>query len=132
VHQDRLAGLHRGHVQAGPAFQRHSRSCSRGAPLGRAWPLLTAERGEYAVTAGASGMRYLRAVARATGSSDLLAEQVWDGRPPTGRSCCRLGEGTRPATPLIWSHAALIRLAWTIQRGVPVDQQAVVAIRYTP
>jgi glucoamylase len=100
--------------------------------LGRAWPLLTAERGEYAVTAGASGMRHLRAVARATGSSDLLAEQVWDGRPPTGRSCCRLGEGTRSATPLIWSHAALIRLAWTIQRGVPVDQQAVVANRYTP
>jgi glucoamylase len=100
--------------------------------LGRAWPLLTAERGEYAVTAGASGMRYLRAVARATGSTDLLAEQVWDGRPPTGRSCCRLGEGTRSATPLIWSHAALIRLAWTIQRGVPVDQQAVVANRYTP
>jgi glucoamylase len=100
--------------------------------LGRAWPLLTGERGEYAVTAGASAERYLRAMAAASGRSDLLAEQVWDGRPPTGRSCCRLGEGTRSATPLIWSQAQLIRLAWTIQRGVPVDQQAVVAHRYTP
>jgi len=98
--------------------------------LGRVWPLLTAERGEYAVTAGGRGERYLRAVARATGSSDLLAEQVWDGRPPTGRPCCRAGEGTRSATPLIWSQAALVRLAWTIQRGTPVDQQAVVARRY--
>jgi glucoamylase len=99
--------------------------------LGRAWPLLTGERGEYAVTTGASGERYLQAMARATGGSDLLAEQVWDGRPPTGRACCPPGEGTRSATPLIWSQAALIRLAWTIQRGTPVDQQPVVADRYT-
>ena len=98
--------------------------------LGRVWPLLTVERGEYAVTAGARGARYLRAVARASGPSDMLAEQAWDGRRPTGRACCRLGEGTRSATPLIWSHAALVRLAWTIQRGTPVDQQAVVANRY--
>ena len=40
------------------------------------------------------------------------------------------GEGTRSATPLTWSHAGLVRLAWTIQRGRPVDQQAVVANRY--
>jgi glucoamylase len=99
--------------------------------LGRAWPILTDERGEYAVTAGARAGRYLRAMARAANRSDLLAEQVWDGRPPTGQPCCRIGEGTRSATPLIWSHAALIRLAWTIQRGTPVDQQGVVARRYT-
>ncbi len=58
----------------------------------------------------------------------MLAEQVWDGRPPTRG---RAGEGTRSATPLTWSHAGLIRLAWTIQRGRPVDQQAIVADRYT-
>jgi glucoamylase len=100
--------------------------------LGRAWPLLTGERGEYAVTTRSPAERYLRAMAAASGRSDLLAEQVWDGRPPTGSPCCRLGEGTRSATPLIWSQAQLIRLAWTIQRGRPVDQQAVVAQRYLP
>jgi len=99
--------------------------------LGRVWPLLSGERGEYAVTAGLGAERFLRAMARASGPSDLLAEQAWDGRPPTGRSCCRLGEGTRSATPLIWSQAALVRLAWTIQRGTPVDQQPTVAQRYT-
>jgi glucoamylase len=99
--------------------------------LGRAWPILTDERGEYAVTAGARAERYLRAMARSANRSDLLAEQVWDGRPPTGQPCCRLGEPTRSATPLIWTHAALIRLAWTVQRGTPVDQQRVVARRYT-
>ena len=99
--------------------------------LGRAWPILAGERGEYAVTAGGSGARYLRAMASATGQGDMLAEQVWDNRPPTGDACCAAGEGTRSATPLTWSHAGLVRLAWTMQRGRPVDQQAVVANRYT-
>jgi glucoamylase len=98
--------------------------------LGRAWPILTDERGEYAVTAGARGSGYLRNMARSFSPSDMLAEQVWDGRAPTGKPCCRLGEGTRSATPLIWSHAAFVRLAWTIQRGMPVDQQQVVVDRY--
>jgi glucoamylase len=98
--------------------------------LGRAWPLLAGERGEYTVNAGGAGLRYLRAMARASGPSDMLAEQVWDNRPPTGRACCPSGEGTRSATPLVWSHAGLVRLAWTIERGEPVDQQRVVARRY--
>lgn len=98
--------------------------------LGRGWPILTGERGEYAVTAGADASGYLEAMAAATGDSGMLAEQVWDGRPPTGAACCPAGEGTRSATPLVWSHAQLVRLAWTIQRGRPVDQQAVVADRY--
>ena len=62
--------------------------------------------------------------------SGLISEQVWDGRPPTGDPCCPAGEGTRAATPLTWSHAGLVRLAWTIQRGAPVDQQGLVAGRY--
>lgn len=100
--------------------------------LGRGWPLLTGERGEYAVAAGEDGTPYLAAMAAASGRSDMLSEQVWDGRPPTGDPCCPLGEGTRAATPLVWSHAGLVRLAWTIERGAPVDQQSLVADRYVP
>jgi glucoamylase len=99
---------------------------------GRAWPLLAGERGEYAVAAGQSGAPYLASLAAASGASDMLAEQVWDGRPPTGQACCPAGEGTRSATPLLWSHAVLVRLAWTIQEGHPVDQQQVVKGRYLP
>ena len=83
------------------------------------------------MTAGRSASSYLKAMAAASGSSDMLAEQVWDGRPPTGSACCPPGEGTRSATPLVWSHAGLVRLAWTIQLGRPADQQPVVAHRYT-
>jgi glucoamylase len=100
--------------------------------LGRAWPLLAGERGEYAVAAGQSGAPYLASMAAAAGASDMLAEQVWDGRPPTGQPCCPAGEGTRSATPLLWSHAGLVRLAWTIQDGQPVDEQQVVKARYLP
>ena len=98
--------------------------------LGRGWPILTGERGEYAVTAGADASGYLEAMAAATGDSGMLAEQVWDGRPPTGAACCPAGGAPAPRPLLVWSHAQLVRLAWTIQRGRPVDQQAVVADRY--
>jgi glucoamylase len=98
--------------------------------LGRGWPLLTGERGEYAVMAGESGAPYLASMAAAASGSDMIAEQVWDGRAPTGDACCPAGEGTRSATPLLWSHAGLLRLAWTIEHGAPVDLQQVVADRY--
>ncbi len=94
-----------------------------GTTLGRGWPILTGERGEYAVSAGEDAAPYLAAVAAAASPSGMISEQVWDGRAPTGEACCPAGEGTRAATPLTWSHAALVRLAWTMQRGVPVDQQ---------
>jgi len=101
-----------------------------GTTLGRGWPLLTGERGEYAVTAGQDASPYLAAMAAAAGTGDMISEQVWDGRPPTGETCCPAGEGTRAATPLTWSHAGLVRLAWTMQRGTPVDQPDLVATRY--
>ena len=43
----------------------------------------------------------------------MLPEQVWDGRPPDEAN----GEGTRSATPLAWTHAQFVRLAWSIQAG---------------
>ncbi|WP_262849570.1 glycoside hydrolase family 15 protein [Mumia quercus] len=98
--------------------------------LGRAWPLLTGERGEHEVATGRDASTYLSAIAASANAGDMISEQVWDGRPPTGRPCCEEGEGTRAATPLVWSHGLLVRLAWTMQRGRPADQQDVVARRY--
>jgi glucoamylase len=59
-----------------------------------------------------------------------LALGMTAARAPTGGACCQAGEGTRSATALLWSHAVLIRLAWTIQNGHPIDQQQVVSDRY--
>ena len=96
--------------------------------FGRLWPLLTGERGEYALIAGRSAMPHLRTIARTANDGLLLPEQVWDGRPPTSEPA---GEGTRSATPLAWTHAQYIRLAWSIARGRPVERPCVVAVRYT-
>jgi glucoamylase len=61
----------------------------------------------------------------------MLPEQVWDGRRSTGRPGYESGEGTRSATPLAWTHAQFVRLAWSIDAGRPVERPAVVACRYT-
>jgi glucoamylase len=40
------------------------------------------------------------------------------------------GEGTLSATPLAWTHAQFVRLAWSIDAGRPVEQPSIVACRY--
>ncbi len=74
---------------------------------------------------------YLRAVAAAANSGGMIPEQVWDGRAPTGRTSRFVaGEPTLSATPLAWSHAVFVRLAWSIDAGRPVERPSVVACRY--
>jgi glucoamylase len=50
----------------------------------------------------------------------MLPEQVFENT----------GEGTRSATPLAWTHAQFIRLAWSIQAGTPIERPSIVAQRY--
>ena len=45
---------------------------------GRAWPLLTGERGHYELAAGRDARPYLRAMERFASATGLLPEQVWD------------------------------------------------------
>ena len=95
--------------------------------LGRAWPLLTGERGEYELIAGQDARPRLRTIANTANDGMMLPEQVWDGRPG-GKPA---GTGTRSATPLAWTHAQFVRLAWSIDAGKPVERPSVVACRYT-
>lgn len=99
---------------------------------GRGWPLLTGERGEYALAAGRSAQFALATMGRsADNTSWLLPEQVWDHRPPAGTSPrFQPGEPTFSATPLAWTHAQFIRLAWSIDAGAPVETPQPVACRY--
>jgi glucoamylase len=101
--------------------------------LGRAWPLLAGERGEAELAGGdaAAAAGRLTAMAATANAGLLLAEQVWDGRPPTGRPGFASGEGTRSAAPLAWTHAQLVRLAWSLDAGAPVETPSIVACRYT-
>ncbi|MFL5659647.1 MAG: glycoside hydrolase family 15 protein [Ktedonobacteraceae bacterium] len=100
--------------------------------LGRIWPVLAGERGEYELAAGdASGANAaLLAMALAGNDGYLVPEQVWDNQPPAGEPGFPPGEGTFSATPLGWSHAQFIRLAWDIEEGRLAEQPSVVACRY--
>jgi glucoamylase len=100
--------------------------------IGRGWPLLTGERGEYELAAGAGAQERLDTMARsADDSSYFLAEQVWDDQPPSAAgSPFEPGEPTFSATPLSWSHAGFIRLAHAIDAGRPIDTPNLVACRY--
>jgi glucoamylase len=97
---------------------------------GRAWPIFSGERGEYNLTAGASANDELAAMAGAANEGGLIPEQVWDDQPPSGSPGFPKGEGTLSATPLAWSHAQFVRLAWSIEAGHPVEQPSVVACHY--
>jgi glucoamylase len=101
--------------------------------LGRGWPLLTGERGEYRLAAGRAAQLYLDAMAKsANQATGLMSEQVWDHRPPAGTSPrFRPGEGTFSARPLAWTHAQFLRLARSIDAGRPVETPQVVACRYS-
>jgi glucoamylase len=104
-----------------------------GLTVGRGWPLLTGERGEYRLAAGQAAQRELDTMARAAdGTSKLMAEQVWDHQPPADGGDPRFipGENTFSATPLAWSHAQFIRLASSIDAGRPVETPTIVACRY--
>jgi glucoamylase len=60
----------------------------------------------------------------------MLPEQVWDENPPSGQPGFEPGTGTLSATPLAWTHAHFVRLAWSIDAGRPVERPKVVACRY--
>ena len=100
---------------------------------GRGWPLLTGERGEYALAAGEEAQQYLDTMANVAEDSggQVIAEQVWDLTPPAGTGPEFVpGENTLSATPLAWSHSQFIRLAHSIDAGAPVETPQVVACRY--
>jgi glucoamylase len=99
---------------------------------GRAWPLLNGERGEYLIAAGdvAAGRSQLATMARTAGQGFMLPEQVWDLQPPGGRPGFEPGTPTTSATPLAWTHAQFVRLAWDVRAGRVLEQPSVVAQRY--
>jgi glucoamylase len=98
--------------------------------IGRAWPIFAGERGEYELLAGGPARSRLAAMARSANDGLMMPEQVWDENPPSGKPGFRRGEGTFSATPLAWTHAQFVRLAWSIDAGRPVEQPRVVACRY--
>ncbi len=96
---------------------------------GRAWPLLTGERGHYELAAGRDITPYLQGIEGFATSTGLLSEQVWDeeDRPELG---LYLGRPTGAAMPLAWAHSEYIKLLRSRRDGQVFDLIPEVADRY--
>jgi glucoamylase len=100
-----------------------------GSGRGRAWPLLTGERGHYELVAGGDPWLYLRAMAAMTGPGGLMPEQVWDTNALPSKRLYP-GRPSGSAMPLAWAHAEFIKLMVSCHLGYPFDRPAALWDRY--
>ena len=91
-----------------------------GTGVGRLWPLLTGERGHYALLAGEDPQPYLDAMNRMTGPGGLIPEQIWDTDPIPERGLFP-GKPSGSAMPLVWAHAEFLKLLAAKSNGRPVE-----------
>ncbi|BAZ49313.1 glycoside hydrolase 15-related [Nostoc sp. NIES-4103] len=96
---------------------------------GRAWPLLTAERGHYELAAGGDVKTYIKAMEGFASDTCLLPEQVWD-EADKPHVHMYLGKATGSAMPLMWAHAEYIKLLRSNHDGKVFDFIPEVANRY--
>jgi glucoamylase len=96
---------------------------------GRAWPLLTGERGHYELAAGRDAGPYLRAMEAFSEKTGLLPEQVWDGED-LPEAHMTAGRPTGSAMPLMWAHAEYVKLLRSMADGRPFDRIPEVYDRY--
>jgi glucoamylase len=123
----------------GPAWHRYNGdgygehedgSAFDGSGRGRAWPLLTGERGHYELVAGRDPRLYLKAMAAMTGPGGLIPEQVWDTAAIPSKRLYP-GSPTGSAMPLAWAHAEFIKLMVSSHLGYPFDRPAALWKRYS-
>ena len=119
----------------GPSFHRYNHDGYgetyfggpwQGEGIGRIWPILTGERGEYEIARGRDASVYLDAMLHFANAGGMIPEQVWDRAAPTP-SRFAFGEGTGSATPLAWSMAQFIRLVVCSEEKRIVEQPSIVA-----
>jgi glucoamylase len=100
-----------------------------GTGRGRAWPLLTGERGHYELCLGHDPVPYLQAMARMASAGGMLPEQIWDADPIAMRGLMP-GRPTGAAMPLVWAHAEYLKLAASRSLQRPFDRPESVWQRY--
>ena len=98
--------------------------------MGRLWPILTGERGEYEIALGRDASVQLDAMLHFANAGGMIPEQVWDRAEPT-TSDFSFGQGTGSATPLAWSMAQFIRLVVCSEEKRIVEQPGIVAEHFS-
>ncbi|MEO8090535.1 MAG: glycoside hydrolase family 15 protein [Gemmatimonadales bacterium] len=97
--------------------------------IGRAWPLLSGERGHLALLLGEDPLPYLETMVRTAGPCGLLPEQVWDTAPIPERGLFP-GKPSGSSMPLLWAHAEFLKLLVARELGRPFELLRVVHDRY--
>ncbi|TCV89489.1 glycoside hydrolase family 15 protein [Sulfurirhabdus autotrophica] len=100
-----------------------------GVGKGRAWPLLTGERGHYELAAGKDPLPYLEAMAAMSGMGGMIPEQVWDSTQIQSLGLYP-GRPSGSAMPLVWAHAEYVKLLTSRQLGYPYDRPPATWRRY--
>lgn len=123
---------------SGPVWHRYNHdgygehedgSAFDGTGVGRGWPLLTGERGHYALDAGEDVLPYLEAMIAMASVEGLIPEQIWDGSPIAEYDLMP-GRPSGSAMPLVWAHAEFIKLCLSRTLGRPVDRPSETWKRY--
>ena len=99
-----------------------------GTGRGRAWPLLTGERGHYELSCGRDALPYLSAMARMASSGGCCRSR--SGIPPRFRRGLSPGRPSGAAMPLVWAHAEYLKLAASRLLQRPFDRPDSVWQRY--
>ena len=100
--------------------------------IGRPWPLLAGERGHLAALRNEPWKDELTALLAMRSPSGLVPEQVWDLGPlaPSGSGASQplnTGKPTLSATPLVWGHSELVKLALAGPTATPTELLKIVA-----
>ena len=101
--------------------QKDDGSAFDGTGVGRAWPILTGERGHYELAAGRDPMPFIATIERFANEGGMISEQLWDA-DDLPDSCLKRGHPTGAAMPLCWSHAEYISLVRSRHDGVCFDR----------
>ena len=109
--------------------EHHDGSAFDGTGHGRGWPLLTGERGHYALAAGEDVLPYLESMMAMASPLGLIPEQIWDS-DPIAEYKLKPGRPSGSAMPLVWAHAEFIKLYYSQALGRPVDRPAATWARY--
>lgn len=109
--------------------QREDGGAYEGWGVGRAWPLLTGERGHYELAVGHDPKPLIRAIEKFASAAGLVPEQVWD-EPDRDYSHMKFGGPTGSATPLMWAHAEYVKLLRSVTDRKVFDMIPEVASRY--
>jgi glucoamylase len=101
--------------------QKDDGSAFDGTGVGRSWPLLTGERGHFALASGDDPLPFITSMERFANEGGMLTEQLWDDADLPGGKMVK-GQPTGASMPLCWSHAEYLALVRSRHDGVAFDR----------